>query len=266
MRRTRKSRKGSLQRFFPLHDQSPFLGIGGFGIVFQHKNTAIKLLHEIDKCQKLQEEAKIQQAARKVLKNTEIIVPRVLEYTTYPVTYKKKSYLCGIAMDAVPLVSEFDEQIHIVLGQTDTSDLDESWGQKIGNPVTAENPTRGFFASPDFLEELWNERGSQWTIESVAATMGKGLRLLLEAGIVPDDVEWIYGGDDRIWLLDFGESSYGKIDPIPYLTTKGKTGLVSDFYVPHEGQRGYEEFIQEFLGKNYVSHDRSKQIFSYPDG
>jgi hypothetical protein len=246
--RTRKSRKGSLQRFFPLHDESPFLGIGGYGIVFQDKNTAIKLLHEADKCQELVHEAKIQQKVRKALKNTGIQVPRVLEYSTYPVQYKNRTYLCGIAMDVVPTVKEFDEQVHIVLGQRDTSDLDESWGQKIGQRVGPENPTRGFFASPDFLEELWEERGSKWTVEKAAYTMGQGLRLLLNAGIVPDDVEWIYGGDDEIWLLDFGLCWEGYVEPLEYLNKKGTTGLASDIYVPHEDQKGYTEFLEGFMG------------------
>lgn len=247
--RTRKSRKGSLQRFFPLHDESPFLGIGGYGIVFQDRNTAIKLLHETDKCQELIHEAKIQQKVRKALKNTAIKVPCLLDYSTYPVDYKNKIYLCGIAMDAVPLVKEFDEQVHIVLGQKDTSDLDESWGQSIGQHVNAKNPTRGFFASPDFLEELWKERESKWTIESVAFTMGHGLRLLLDAGIMPDDVEWIYGGDDELWLLDFGHCWEGTIKPLDYLNKKGLTGLASDIYVPHEGQRGYPEFLEGFTAE-----------------
>lgn len=244
---TRKSRKGSLQRFFPLHDESPFLGIGGYGIVFQDRNTAIKLLHNIDKCQELAHEANIQQTARKVLKKTDIKVPRILDTSTYPVQYKTKSYLCGIAMDAVPLVNEFDEQVHIILGQNDTSDLDESWGQTIGYPVNPENPTRGFFASPDFLEDLWKERQSKWSLETVAFTMGQGLRLLLDAGIMPDDVEWIYGGDDSIWLLDFGHCWRGTISPLDYLTANGMSGLASDIYVPHKGQRGYTEFLQGFL-------------------
>ena len=90
---SRKSRKGSLQTFFPLQEDSPFLGIGGYGIVFQDRDTAIKLLHDTDKCQELLHEANIQQLSRKVLKTTDIKVPRILDISNYPVQYKTKTYL-----------------------------------------------------------------------------------------------------------------------------------------------------------------------------
>lgn len=246
MRHTRrKSRSSSLQYLFPLHNASPLLGIGGYGVVFQHQNTAIKLLHDAEKCKELIQEAKIQKKVRALLKNI-VKVPKINDYSTNPVHYKNKVYLCGIAMEAVPVLPEFNEQIHMIFGMEDTSDLDESWGQKTSEPVSPENPTRGFFASPELLEAVWQERGSKWTIEKVCYTMGLAIRTLLDAGILPDDVEWIYGADDNLWLLDFGLCSYGQIDPMTYLTSKGLTGLASDIYVPHKGQKGYDAFLRGY--------------------
>lgn len=254
----RKSRSGTLQRLFPLEETSPLLGIGGYGIVVQHHSTAIKLLHDLDTCTELVHEAKIQKKARRSL--TSIVkVPAVLDYSTYPVRFKQTLYLCGIAMEAVPVLSEFNEQIHMIFGLDDSSSLDESWGQTTSEPVSASNPTRGFFASPDFLEELWQERNSKWTIDSVCFTMGYALRSLLDAGILPDDVEWIYGADDELWLLDFGLCKFGTLDPFTYLHAKGLTGLASDIYVPHKGQRGYEAFLEGFTRQS-VSTEHTRQV------
>jgi hypothetical protein len=241
----RKSRSGTLQRFFPLEDTSPLLGIGGYGIVFQHHSTAIKLLHELDKCTELLHEAKIQKKARRSLKSI-VKVPAIRDFSTYPVRFKETLYLCGIAMEAVPVLPEFNEQIHMIFGLEDTSNLDESWGQTTSLPVTDTNPSRGFFASPELLEDLWKERNSKWTIDLACFTMGSALRTLLDAGILPDDVEWIYGNDDEIWLLDFGLCTFGSMNPFKYLHAKGLTGLASDIYVPHTGQRGYESFLEGF--------------------
>lgn len=241
----RKSRSGSLQHLFPLDNTSPLLGIGGYGVVFQHQNTAIKLLHDVDKCKELVQEAKIQKKSRALLKNI-VKVPKITDYSTYPVHYKNKVYLCGIVMEAVPVLPDFNEQLHMIFGMEDSSDLDESWGQKTTEPVSAENPTRGFFASPELLEAIWQERGSKWTIDKVCYTMGLAIRTLLDAGILPDDVEWVYGHDDEVWLIDFGLCTYSQVDPMIYLTMKGVRGLASDIYVPHKGQKGYEAFLKGY--------------------
>lgn len=256
-------------------DDSEWLGVGGFGIVISHStllpaygrhktggqrgaiapSNAVKLLYDIDECKALIEEAQIQMAARKLLDGI-VHVPQISTVLTEPIVWKGTQYLCGIAMERIPNVKRqgvkggsmpLSEPVHIVLGD-DPIDLDTSWGKTIGKPVGPNNPSRGFFASGEFLEDLWEEEGSAHTVDSVAFTMGRALRALVDGGIVPVDLEWIYGGDGAVHLIDFGLCRMGRVDPRSFFFQKGGEGLAYEIYVPHEGDRGYSALYRGYFG------------------
>jgi hypothetical protein len=117
-------------------------------------------------------------------------VPELSFCYRQPVQYKNKNYLCGITMELLEPPKDFDEQVHCCLGYIQ-SDIDSSWGQKSSLPVSDTNPTRGFFASPETLEIIWKEEGSDMTVELLAYQMGVVIRALLDNDILPNDVEWI---------------------------------------------------------------------------
>ena len=78
--------------------------------------------------------------------------------------------------------------------------------------------------------------------------MGLALATLIKGGIIPFDLEWIYGGDEKIYLIDFGFCQFGNVDPIKYLNHIGSWGLGGDYYIPHKGHRGYDEFMKGYSG------------------
>ena len=248
----RRKRGGSrLHRIFDF-SEAHLLGVGGFGIALSHvPNNAVKLLYDVDQCKALIEEAQLQIAAKKLLdaKGIPVRVPRISAVLTEPVVWKGTPYLCGIAMERVQPPHGFTDPVHIILGEDD-SDLNQHWGKTISKPVGPNNPSRGFFASGDFLEDLWESEGRLHTVESVAYTMGVALRALVDGGIVPVDLEWIYGGDGNIHLIDFGLCRFGRVDPTTFFYKKGREGPASEIYNPHEGDYGWPEFVEGYFGKH----------------
>ncbi len=245
MSRTRKRRRaGRLERTLNLNS-SEILGAGGYGIVFSSGRKAVKLLYDLGACKGLYREAKLQEWARGLLDGI-VQVPQIYSYMNHSVLVKGTQYLCGIEMERIPVLPDFGEPLHMLLGFSDPDEANRSWGRSTAKPVGPDNPSRGFFASPEFLEEILEADGL--TLEGVARTMGIALRALIDGGILPNDLEWIYGGSGRIYLIDFGLCEFGTAEPDDFLNRQGSSGLRGDIYIPQKGDRGYREFLEGFLG------------------
>jgi hypothetical protein len=250
---TRKKRKlkggkiGKMHRILNF-SKSDVKGSGGYGIIVSQSNSkhVYKLLKDINACNELQQEIKIHQHISSLMEKylPEIRVPKITHFTMEQVTYNSKPYLCGIEMEYMEPPNGFNQQVHMLLGYNQ-DDIDEEWGVMMAEPVSTNNPTRGFFASPDTLEAIWEEEGSYMTIERLSYLMGKASSILLKNGILPIDVEWVWS-KGKPTLLDFGLCEYGQIEPKIFLQKKGLRGLADDFYIPHQGDRGYNEFMVGF--------------------
>jgi hypothetical protein len=237
-------RAGKLKRlYFP---NSQPLGAGGYGIVFPTgPRTALKLLYDVEACEALRHEAILQQAATLALEGSPVHVPAVLSVSTDPIQVAGKWYLCGLEQERIPVLPEFGEPVHMLLGY-DGDDIDTSWGRQTSRPVGPNNPSRGFFAGPEMLEAIWADEGINMKIEGVAYAMGLATKKLLAAGIIPNDLEWIYGGAGRIYLIDFGLCRFGHLTPEEYLARTGSESPAADIYLPQKS-RGVREFLQGLL-------------------
>ena len=254
-RKTRKrmgGKRGSLKRVLDLNS-AKILGAGGYGLVVnpKGKKEVFKLFFDLTACKKVAKDVLIQQKAHALFKIEvpEVGIPSVTYHTDEILEYNGKKYLCGIGMEYLAPPEGFDESVHMLLGYHG-DDIDTSWGQRQSDLVSPTNPTRGFFASPDMMKILWKEEGNTshgMTIDRLAGLMGKSYRVLLQNGIIPIDVEWVYS-QGKPWIIDFGLCELGQMSPAEFLVTGGSRGLASDFYVPHKGDLGYEMFIREFLG------------------
>ncbi len=221
----------------------PLLGAGGYGIVYTSGRNAVKLLYNLNDEWALNKEVELQRRAREILTGI-LFVPEILSNRARVIIVEEKQYLCGIEMERIPILEEFGEPLHILLGYSG-DDVNQSWGRSSAKPVGPDNPSRGFFAGADLLEEILTEDGL--TLEGVAYTMGVTLRRLLDGGILPNDLEFIYGGAGQIYLVDFGLCEFGRDDPVEFLRREGSSGIRGDIYVPQEGDRGYREFLEGFL-------------------
>jgi hypothetical protein len=238
---------GKLQKLIFIDDDAKIVGSGNFGLVITNKSSVIKLMYDINSCEDLFREAQIQEKAYHLLKDI-VYVPKVENVFSYITDYKNRNYLCGIQMEKVPIIEPYRALMHMPLGYKQY-DLDTRWSKDYRNPVSESNPVRGYYASNETLEEEWEEEGVDLTIEKVAFTMGKALRKLIDNGIIPMDLEWIYGGEGKIYLIDFGLCEFGRIDPDTFLNSKSSRSLYVDYYVPHKGHRGYDEFLLGYKSK-----------------
>lgn len=227
-------------------DNAQIVGSGNFGLVITNKNSVVKLLYDINSCSNLFEEAKIQDKAYKLLEGI-VNVPKIYEVFSHITSYKNKDYLCGIKMEKVPIIEPYRALMHIPLGYKQY-DLDTIWSKDYRNPISQTNPPRGYYASIETLEEEWEEEGVDLTIEKVAYTMGIALRKLVDNGIIPMDLEWIYAGQGKIYLIDFGLCEFGKVDPISFLMGNSSRTLGVDYYIPGNNHRGRKEFLLGYLG------------------
>lgn len=241
----RGGKGGTLERVIDLENATT-IGAGGYGRVLRvkPKNEVFKLFYDLTACEKLAIEAQIQQKAYLLFKKMpEVGIPKVTYYKQTTMTFNKDRYLCGIGMRYLPPPKSFKEAVHCILGHAD--DLDTSWGKIHALPISDTNPTRGFFASKTTLEEIWEEEGSPMTIEKLAYLMGKSLRLLIDNGIVPIDVEFIWA-KGKPYIIDFGLCELGTVDPFAFLTLGGSRGLATDLYIPHKEDEGYDSFLLGF--------------------
>ncbi len=228
-----------------INDTSQILGAGGYGIVVKAHTRAIKLFYDNTAYTSLKMEAELQRTAATLLSGI-VKVPHIDAVTTSQFTWKFTQYLCGIAMKAVKAPPEFGgHQLHLLLGY-DGSDIDTVWYKDSSKPAGPDNPPRGFFAGPETMEDYWESVGSKWTIECSAYTMGFALATLIAGGIVPIDLEFVYGADDELCLIDFGLCRFGQVEPSAFLQARGTEGLASELYIPQEGYRGRAEFLAGF--------------------
>jgi hypothetical protein len=229
-------------------DSYKLVGAGNYGIVIQtNPHEVLKLFKHPQDFEALKKEAAIQHNVYTLFKDSfsTIHVPLIAYSKQEHVVYGGVPHLCGIAMQYVEPPDGFDSIVHILLGYKG-SDIDAIWGMRIGEPVSEINPPRGFFASIYTLEDIWETEGSDMSIEVLAYWMGKAHRRMLDNGILPIDLEWVWS-KGSLWVIDFGLCEYGRVDPIAFLENESSWGLKHDLYIPHKGDRGYEDFMRGYL-------------------
>lgn len=218
------------------------LGAGSFGLVISNDDTyATKLFYDLTSPEEIIKEVNLQNKAYEILQGI-VHVPKIYEYQTNITTFNDINYLYGIKMDKVPIIEPYRALMHMPLGYKQ-HDLDTIWTKDYRSPLSETNPPRGYYASNETLEEEWEEEKIDLTIEKVSYTMGIAIRKLVDNGIVPIDLEWIYGGDGKIYLIDFGLCEFGNIDSIRFIEGKSSRTLGIDYYVPGKEHRGRKEFL-----------------------
>lgn len=215
-------------------DEYTPLGHGSSGIVVYgltpYPPHALKLYSAPADEAAILREGSIQAAAARTLPHT-LRVPAVHTVLRRPFIFEDADYIAGIYMDPVPGHSELGgEQLHIPLGV---------------NLERDEWHPGGFFPTVSTFAKYLEFRHARHTIETIAYTMGKAHRTLLDAGIIPDHVKFLYGADGCIWIIGFRHCRTGYMDPIRWLNDRRHREV--EPYAPREGQRGRAEYITGFL-------------------
>jgi len=229
------------------YNKYPVLGAGHYGIVLETPTKdALKIFKDCNSAAAIALESEIQTRAYCIFAQhlTQVKAPIILETEGVCISYTGVPHLSGIRMERLPPPLDYRTQVHTVLGYHG-SDIDITWGMRVNEPVSPTNPPRGFFASTYTLEDIWEDEGSTMTIEALAYQMGKAHRLMLDHGILPIDLEWVWS-NKSVWAIDFGLCEFGHADPIQFLNSESSNGLKNDYYIPHEGDRGYENFMMGY--------------------
>lgn len=226
------------------------IGAGSYGLVLETTNPghAVKVFYDLKGFGDLEKEAEIQIQVHTILQQyvPEVKVPKIIYIDNTPTTYKHQKHLCGIIMERLTPPVGYNEMVHAALGYFGP-DMNASWGRITSQPVDESNPTRGFFADANHLETIWEAEGSDMTIENCAYLMGKASRVLVDHGIMPIDVEYVWS-KGHIYMIDFGLCKQKHINPQTYLEMGGVDGLLSDVYIPNAGDEGHESFLRGYLG------------------
>jgi hypothetical protein len=226
-------------------DTTKILGAGSFGIVLtNNSDKAYKVFYDIYTYNDIVTETNIQKKAYNLLKDI-VNVPYIYNTYRHFMTYKSKEHLFGIEMDKVPIPDQFENQVHIVLGYS-ADDIDSVWSRDYRNPVSENNPPRGFYAGHEMMEAIWQDENIDMTIDDVAYKMGLAYNILITNGIIPYDVEWIYGGNGNIYLIDFGLCKEYIMSKKAFLEGTSSQSIAIDYYVPKKGFKGYEAFLKGY--------------------
>jgi hypothetical protein len=261
---------------------------GGSAIVRAHRNgrSVAKLIiqEEPDDCERAMVEAERQNEARRVLvkqlpallnladtMSLPLTVPAVKQYGSIPIRYEQHDFHCHLVMDRLTPPLQGTELIHPVF-YPDDRPLDRSFGRKIQADVDPRsNPSRGFFASPVWLQEhvfaesgrasvggAWKENlqgGSLSSVDDVAWAIGLAYgALVFGADLLPDDVEYVLARQDRrlvLGVIDFGLARPLSFDSRDDATIKALAMEIngcygSDIYFPQAGTQAFPAFWTGF--------------------
>jgi hypothetical protein len=223
------------------------LGAGEYGIVVESSpGRATKLFYGANKDMVIDEYEYLTMAydiLHGKIENVEVVKPYKL--TNHPVCFQGNIYLSGFEMEALETPLDFGEQVHCLLGYRG-NDVDDSWSKNMSQKISEKNPTRGFFASPQTLVEIWKEEGSTMNLATLAKNMGLATKLLLQGGLLPIGIEWVWS-NGKVYLIDFGLCRIIKPYNIQqYLYGMRLEGLGSNIYLPHPGYPYYENFLEGF--------------------
>ena len=205
------------------------IGSGGFGLIVKHKDEDVvaKMLYgggcdasEIE----FRKHERIYQAFQKVktylpphtLYN-QICISKPLGFDRDSVVKFGQSFDCFYLMT---LLKNLDQELARSAGLYHVIDdgykayVDKVVGRRFSEPISTQNPSRGFFASYSYIAEhiLPNlspeEKGGMTTIKDIIECMGFAVGIIIFlAGYIPADVEYTLGLSDSelcLAVLDFG--------------------------------------------------------------
>jgi hypothetical protein len=153
-------------------------------------------------------------------------LPVVKVPAIYNYGYDERRYVYCAEMEHLPPPLHYSDTFHITLGTTSNE-----WSYRVG--------TSGFYGGPTALEHIWDEEGSEtMEIDELAYLMGRALRIIINGGIVPRRVRWIWS-KKALYMTHFDDCLWETISVDKYLSEREK-----DIYLPNACYEGYESFVR----------------------
>ncbi len=221
------AKPNSMRAFMKQPDLTKFtqiIGAGGFGLVVKQENSIVvgKFLInpkdcneakvEFSKHYRIYEAFKTSQS--KTNKYPQLCLSTPLDFSNIPAQIRGKTYDCYYLMTELPQLNE-NGIYHIINNDVfHEKQYNKVIGRKYSEPVSDENPSRGFFATYNYIDEniLQSNKyktGSLSSISSLLRYMGYSFGVILFiADLLPRDVEYVLGlnrdGQLCFMILDFG--------------------------------------------------------------
>lgn len=237
------------------------IGAGGFGKVIKHgaEPVVVKLYYTPESCGESEKEfASLQRAFEAVapyVAEKQIYVPRPLGFENTPHIWGGQAFSCVLQLGFVDHLPGFTGLIHIILKEENKRLFDREVGKDYGTPVSATNPSRGFFATGTYLDSTILPalddavKGEIRTANDIANRFGFLYGMLVNGGVYPFDVEFSIGlvdGRLHVIALDFNLAApiqaSEELPDIARKLVKGYkygvgfiSGAAEDLYVPYAG-------------------------------
>ena len=204
------------------------LGSGGFGLVLYNpeKKMVAKFIYKTSDCDQASVEAgyhrKVYTSFRKwkiAHPNDQINIVKPYGYRDEPITWQGKEFKCSYIMDLIKPVSGRSSLVHIILKNDQSQLFNREIGRVYTEPISVKNPSRGFFATCDYITEniIENPMVNTGNIRScydLSRLMGILFGIaVFGAELYPKDAEYVLSdvkGILTVTMLDFG--MFGKMD------------------------------------------------------
>lgn len=265
------------------------LGSGGFGRILLHSSghRVLKVFYDArDSEAVLREHACLELAwaalsAASTHHCAQLTCTRPLAVATEWTVLQGQEYLCGIEMVRVEAALQGVRNgiVHAVLAEGEG--VNREVGRVTAAPVSAaDNPSRGFFASAEYIRDTLlpalsaEQRGAVRGLDDVALRVGFALSTLVcVAGLLPLDVEYTLGMVDgllQVVVMDFGMAEridWAQPDEAivrDLLLGRGVAmGLDGDIYIPGPGAPAWDAFARGVsAGAAAAGGERGQRIMS----
>lgn len=213
-----------------IENYTNIIGSGGFGLVVKHKSepNVIKLLYDTAACDESKKEYGIHKEIYDAItlylkegKNKQINTSNPIDFQSFSKKMSAfgKQFSCSYRMT---LIENLDKVLnndnglyHIILKEEEyNSRFNKKVGRVYSEPVSEENPTRGYFITESKIKEVILDnlsssiKGDITTVNDIAHRMGLLYALLIFlAEYIPKDAEYVLSKCDEkmcVTVLDFG--------------------------------------------------------------
>lgn len=271
------------------------LGSGGFGLVVYNPldNIVMKLIYKDSQCQEASVESgyhkQVYEKVKEWLKNhplDQIDVIKPHGFRDQAIVWNDQYFRCSYVMDLIKPIPGFSTLVHIILKEENKQLFNKELGRISTQPVSNTNPSRGFFATCEYITEniLTKVNSNMITsCDELARLLGILFGIsIFGAKIIPKDAEYVLSYKNNqltVTMLDFG--MFIPLDlskPLDkYVSIIKYEVMEQDIYFPYQSIEGISDSQEPELFKHlahgiketanyYISHTsnaREKQSLEY---
>lgn len=249
-------------------DKYEVIGSGGFGkIIYSKENDkVVKLIYTLDDCFigeiEYKKHLNIYEKIKTLLSynnSLQISTPKPIGFLNNKLTYDKNVYGCGYVMKYMPHLEIIDGLIHIIFKSEHKKIFNRLVGRKYNEEISKDNPSRGFFADIDYIEDI--------ILPSIPSYLKKKIKdgddISLNMGILygtcifggkmmPIDAEYVLSFDDNeltVSLIDYGMFSDIVYNIDEFISMREQIEEI-DLYFPYSDDNRksyYQNFIKGVL-------------------